>query len=102
MQVTENFINIEDEFHQKVYLLASEEYLIDLNRFTAGELHDNLCSTDPSKEMLKAREKIIISGDVGNQYYVERYNYVNTIIKNLAGNIINFIEKEIHGQNKAS
>ena len=102
MQVTENFINIEDEFNQKVYLLASEEYLIDLNRFTARELHDNLRSNNPDNEMLKARERIIISGDVGNQYYVERYNYVNTIIKNLAGNIINFIEKEIHGENKAS
>jgi hypothetical protein len=52
--------------------------------------------------MLKAREKIVISGDVGSQDYVERYNYVNTIVKNLAENIIRFIEKEIHGQNKAS
>jgi len=102
MQIREDIFDIEDEFHQKTYLLASEEYLIDLNRFTARELYDNLRSTDPSKEMLKARERIIISGDVGNQYYVERYNYVNTIIKNLAGNIINFIEKEIHGENKAS
>jgi len=102
MQIKEDLFNIEDEFHQKVYLLASEEYLIDLNRFTARELYDNLRSTNPSKEMLKAREKIVISGDVGSQDYVERYNYVNTIVKNLAENIIRFIEKEIHGQNKAS